>query len=148
MEIRGALLDEVEAIVDIGKRGHAASENAAFEFEEDRAKLMVASCVVNRGTCALVAVEGDKIVGFLLGKEEQYPYIKMRYATDLAIYAEAPGAGRKLIAAFEKWAFEQRKVHQMILAVSHGGKSAKSTEALYGRLGYTHVGGLFTKGRA
>ncbi len=148
MEIRVALLDECEAIVEIGKRGHAASDNSVFAFEEDRARLLVAQCVVGRQTCALVAVVDDRIVGFLLGKEEQYPYIKMRYATDLAIYAEAPGAGRRLIAAFEKWAFEQRKVHQMILAVSHGGKSAKATDSLYKRLGYKHVGGLFTKGRA
>lgn len=146
IEVRRALLDEVEAIVEIGKRGHADSENRRYEFDEGRARLLVASCVCNRRTIALVAVdESKRIVGFLLGKEDDYLYCKMRYATDIAIYSEAPGAGRKLIERFEKWAFEDRKADQMILAVSHGGKSAKSTGALYSRMGYGHVGGLFTK---
>lgn len=147
MEIRKALLDDVEALIEIGRRGHADSENAHYAFDEPRAKLLAAQCVVAARLCAFVAVEDGKIVGFLLGQCEQYPYVKMTYATDLAIYSEKPGAGRKLIERFRQWAFEERKVDQIILAVSHGGKSAQHTAALYRRLGFEHVGGLFTQGR-
>jgi hypothetical protein len=147
VEVRRALLDEIEAIVEIGKRGHADSENRRYEFDEGRAKLLVAHCVTSKRAIALVAIQDARIVGFLLGKEDEYGYIAMRYATDLAVYSEVPGAGRKLIERFQKWAFDDRKVDQMILAVSHGGKSAKATGALYNRLGYQHVGGLFTKQR-
>jgi len=147
MIIRKALMEDVEALIEIGKRGHEASDNRAYEFDELRGKLFIASCICNKGTCAFVAEVDGKIVGFIYGKEEQYPYVKMRYATDLAIYSEAPGAGRALIDRFTKWAFEDRKVEQLILAVSHGGKSAQGVTALYHRLGFELVGGLFTKQR-
>ncbi len=147
MEIRKAVLDDVEALIEIGKRGHADSENAKYDFDEGRAKLLAAQCVVANRLCAFVAVVDGKIVGFLLGQMETYPYIKMTYSTDLALYSEHPGAGRKLIERFKVWAFEERKVDQIILAVSHGGKSASHAAALYRRLGYEHVGGLFTMSR-
>lgn len=140
-------MGEVEAVVELGRRGHAASEHSRYEFDEMRAKLFVANCAVNKASCAFIAEHEGKIVGMLLGKSEEYPYCKMTYATDLAIYSEAPGAGRKLIERFEQWAFQERKVSQLILAVSHGGKSTNGVSALYKRLGYEHVGGLFTKQR-
>lgn len=147
MEIRAATFEDIMPIIEIGKRGHAASENARYPFNEERTKLLLAQLIVGKKTCLLVAVEGTKIVGFLMGQEEEYVYCDLRYATDIAVYAEAVGAGRKLLDRFEKWAFEERKVDQLLLGVSHGGASAKQTESLYRRRGFAHVGGIFTKQR-
>ena len=147
MLIRAALMDEIEAIIELGKRGHVASENAQYEFDEGKTKLLLATLIAGKRTCVFVAVEGDKIVGLLLGQEDSYPYCKMRYATDISLYAEVPGSGRKLLKKFEEWAFEERKVDQLIMGVSYGGKSVKSASSLYSKLGFEPVGGIYTKQR-
>lgn len=147
IEIRRGTFDDIPGIIAIGKRGHAASENARYPFNEGKTKLLLAQLIIGKQTCIFVAVKDEAIVGFLLGQEETYVYCDLRYATDIAVYAEAVGAGRKLLDAFEHWAFVDRKVDQLLLGVSHGGASAQRTESLYRRRGYTHVGGIFTKQR-
>ncbi len=147
MEIRAAEMGDIEAIVEIGKRGHAASANAAYKFDEMKTKILCASLIVGKKTCLFVAKADDVIVGILLGQEDEYGYCRLRYATDIAVYSETPGAGRALMRRFEKWAFEERKVDQLLLGVSHGGKSTKQTESLYRRAGFSHVGGIYTKQR-
>lgn len=148
MEIRKATLDDVEAVVALGERGHSKSSNARFAFSGMRARVLVATCVCRRNMAAFVACKDAKIVGFILGHSEEYPYIAMRYATDFALYAESPGAGRKLVDRFTQWAFDEAGADQMILGVIYGGRSEKGATALYKRLGFDHVGGMFTKQRS
>jgi len=145
---REARIEDLDAMIELGKRGHAKSANAMYKFDEPRAKLLGLSCILDKNKCALVAVGNETvIVGVLLGIEQEYSYIKMTYATDLAVYAEAPGGGRLLLQAFTKWALEDRKVDQLLMGVSFGGKSARAANALYTRMGFTQDGGLFTKNR-
>ncbi len=147
MEILAAEMGDIEAIVEIGKRGHAASANARYAFDEMKTKILCATLIAGKATCLFISRDKGKITGILLGQEDTYGYCKLRYATDIAIYSETPGAGRALMRRFEKWAFEERKVDQLLLGVSHGGKSARGTEAMYRRMGYEHVGGIFTRNR-
>lgn len=147
MEILAAEMGDIEAIVEIGKRGHAASANARYAYDEMKTKILCATLIAGKATCLFIAKVNGKVVGILLGQEDTYGYCKLRYATDIAVYSETPGAGRALMRRFEKWAFEERKVDQLLLGVSHGGKSTKATESLYRRAGFAHVGGIFTKQR-
>jgi ribosomal protein S18 acetylase RimI-like enzyme len=147
MLIRRATFDDVPALIEIGKRGHAASDNARYHFNESKAKLLLAQLITGKQTCIFVAESGAKIVGFLMGQEEQYVYCDLRYATDIAMYAEEVGAGKKLLDRFTSWAFDERKVDQLLMGVSHRAASSKRTEALYRRRGFEHVGGIFTKQR-
>lgn len=147
MEIREATFDDVPEIIEIGKRGHAASDNARFKFNEAKAKLLCAQLIVGKTTCLFVAVDNGKIVGILLGQTEEYVYCNMRYATDIALYAEAPGAGRALLKRFEKWAFDEKKVDQLLMGVSFKAGQNRQAEAMYRRRGFAHVGGIFTKNR-
>ena len=148
MEVRAATFEDIPSIIEIGKRGHAASENGGYPFNEGKTKLLLAQLIVGKKTCLFVAVKAGIIAGFLMGQEEEYVYCDLRYATDIAVYAEAVGAGRLLLDRFETWAFDERKVDQLLLGVSHGGASAKRTESLYHRRGFDHVGGIFTKQRS
>jgi len=144
IEIRRATLDDVDAIVAIGQRAHSLSANAKYPFAEGRAKILIASCVCRHEMCAIIASIDTKVVGFLLGHADRYPYIDMQFATDLAIVSEVPGAGRKLLKAFEAWAFGVVGVDQIILGAVYGGRDST---ALYTRIGFKHVGGMFTKNR-
>jgi hypothetical protein len=146
--VRKATFGDIPAILELGKTGHAQSENAQYEFDEQGARLLVASCVSQKALCAFVAEQDGRIVGFLLGQEDRLPYLKMRYATDLVLYAAHPGAGRRLVEVFTDWGLGQRKVDQMMLGVSFGGRSKTKAESFYTRLGFKPVGGIFIKNRS
>lgn len=145
VEIRAALMDDIESVVELGKRGHALSRNAKYAFDEPGAKLLMAQCICNKRMCAFVAVDGDKIVGVLLGLDDTLPYLKLRIASDIVTYAESPGAGRQLLKRFTTWAFDERRVDQMLLGVTSG--NVTSTTAIYKRLGFEPVGAMFTRNR-
>lgn len=148
MIVRKATFADIPAMLEIGRRAHEASENADFPFDESGAKLLGAATMTQSGMCAFVAVEGEKIVGVLLGQTDKIPYAKLKYATDIVFYAAKPGAGRALMERFTHWALEERRVDQMLLGVSFGGKSARSANAFYKRMGFATVGGLFIRNRS
>jgi ribosomal protein S18 acetylase RimI-like enzyme len=148
MEIRRAKIEDIENIVALGERGHSRSSSADFDFSGMRARILVAACVSRRNMCAFVALVNGNVVGFVLGHSDEFPYIAMRYATDLAIYSEVPGAGRKLIERFTSWAFDEAGADKVILSVIYGGRSERGATALYKRLGFEHAGGMFTKTRS
>ena len=143
IEIRRATLDDVDAIVALGQFAHYLSANAQYPYASGRARILVASCICRGNMVALVAVRDGEIVGFLLGHRDSHTYMDMDYATDLAFVSQSPGAGRKLLKVFEDWAFSQN-VDQIVLGVVNGGKDLKP---LYERMGFQHVGGMFTKNR-
>lgn len=146
--IRSALMDDIEAICELGKRGHDKSEFAALAYDEGSVKLLIANCIVRKTLCAYIAESDGKIVGVILGQEDKHPFVKMQFATDIALYSESPGAGRKLLERFKVWALEERKVDRLMMAVSSGEKSIKSTAAMYTRLGFKHIGCFFTMDRS
>ena len=147
VEVRAAKMDDIEAMVALGKIGHARSALSKYEYDEGKSKLLAARLICTRRACVLVAEANGKIVGFLLGLAEDHFYAKMSYASDVVTYADTPGSGIRLLRAFEKWAFEERKVDQLMMGVTFGGDEADRTASLYRRLGFTAVGGIFTKNR-
>lgn len=151
--VRKATFDDIPWMISVGRVAHSQSENARYAFDEPSARQLGAAAITMKTMCAFVA-ETDKrspldgnVVGILIGHEDKLPYAKVRFATDIVFYAIEPGAGRALMDRFTTWAFEERRVDQMLLGVSFGGKSARSATALYRRKGFTPVGGLFVKNR-
>ena len=145
--IRKAEFRDIPGMLALAKRGHAKSEYARLEFDEAGARLLGAQCISGKSLCAFVAESDGQIVGLLLGSEESFGYLKARFATDLAFYCEHPGKGMRLMKRFLKWALEERKVDQVLLNVSFGGKSAEAAPSLYKRIGFRHVGGMFVMDR-
>jgi hypothetical protein len=64
-------------------------------------------------------------------------------ATDLAFYAERPGAGLALLRAFIRWAWNLPAVVEVTMAQSAGIDSDRMA-AVYKRAGMSRVGGMFT----
>lgn len=148
MEIRRAAFADIPTMIEIGRRAHEASENHIYKFDEPSARLLGAAAITQKTLCAFVAEHEGSIVGIVVGQEDKLPYAKVRFATDIVLYAEKPGVGRKLMDRFTQWAFEERKVDQMLLGVSFGGKSARSANAFYKRMGFSPTGGLFVRNRS
>jgi len=130
-------------MIELGRRGHTRSENAHLEFNEAGANIMGVQCLSLPTRCAFVVEVDHRIVGLLIGVEQGFGYLNARYATDVVLYADFPGAGRALLRRFIAWAFDERGVDQVMMGVSFGGKSARSTGAFYRRCGFRHTGGMF-----
>lgn len=130
-------------MVELGQRGHAKSSLAQYKFDPDGARLVGAACIASKDRCAFVAEANGKIVGVLLGCEQNYEYVKAKLATDLVYFAELPGAGAKLMRRFIDWALEERRVQQVLLSETFGGRAPEKSHAFYRRLGASHVGGMY-----
>jgi GNAT superfamily N-acetyltransferase len=141
--VRKATFEDVPAMVELGRRGHAKSDMAHHRFDEPGARLMGAACIADRERCAFVAEAAGKVVGVVLGVDQAFDYMKARYATDLLVYAELPGAGAKLLQRFIAWALEERRVARVMLAESYGGRDPAKAEGFYKRLGAKRIGGFF-----
>lgn len=147
MEVRGATVADLESMIEYGRTWHAHSLNARYKYEDDQARMLGVACIMDKNKCAFVAVRNGSIVGILLGMQQKFPYARMQFATDLAFHTTTRGAGRKLLARFEHWAMEERKVDQILLGVMLGGRAGDAADALYARAGFTRTGGLFIKQR-
>ena len=146
-QVRSADFGDFEAMLELAHRGHAASENARYKFDAQAAIILAGQCILEDSLCAFVATSDKEVVGLLLGQEQKYPYLKMRYATDLVLYAEHPGAGRSLVERFKRWAFDERKVDQVLMGVSYGGHKANVVSRMYERMGFREVGGMHVLNR-
>lgn len=140
--IRRITGDDIDAVVEFGRRGHDRSAHARFEYDVDKAKLLVAKLAWMRDGIALMAEHDGEVTGVLLGHVTTPTFVRARVATDIAFYAEHPGDGRELLKAFEKWARE-READEILIGVSFGGRRS---DKYYERKGYTTVGGVYIKG--
>lgn len=147
MKVRPAVFSDIPEMLVFGRAAHARSDGAHLEFDEDGARLLGAQCITTKRLCAFVAEDGGKIVGILLGQVQDYPYLKAQFATDVAFVSARFGAGRILLQRFIVWAFEERRVAQVMLGVSFGGKSAQSV-AFFKRMGFKRTGGIFVMNRS
>lgn len=143
MIVRNATFADVEAMLVLGRLGHAGSELSQFAFDEVGAKYAAAVSMADPARCAFVAEHSGSVVGVLLGMEEPYAYLHARYATDLLVFANAPGAGALLMRRFIEWAFEQRKVDRVLLGDTYGSRDPDRASGWYELLGARRVGGTY-----
>lgn len=138
MTIRHATADDLDALVALGERFHAASPFATVAaYEPDAVRALVAEAM--RVGVVLVAAEDGAIVGGLMGVR-QGPWFapSAPCAVELAWWVDEPArgtAGVRLYRAFEVWAREQGVSAVVMSDLVVNGEP--STGALFDRLGYT-----------
>lgn len=147
--VRKAIPADLDAMIALGKRAHAASRYAGIKIDELTAKTNAVYMMANKQQCVFVAYEGEKLVGMLLGVTVPWFFSREPYATDVMTYAERVTAGRMLIRRFVKWALEERKVGGIEVSTSFGGTEQQRarTEKLYRALGFEPVGSYFAMRR-
>jgi hypothetical protein len=147
--IRRATVNDLDAMLMLGRRAHAASRYRDIKIDELQAKTNLLAMMHNRAQCVFLAFEGERLVGLLLGIEVPWFFSREPYATDLMTYAVRVGAGRALIRRFKKWAFEERKLPGIELSTSFGGTEEQRarTEGLYRAMGFEPVGSYFAMRR-
>ncbi len=145
MIVRKGNFADIGEILVMAKRAHAKSENAHLRFDEPGAKLLAANCMTTKSACLFVAVADDRIAGLIAGLEQEFGYLQASYAIDIATFAESAEAARALVERFETWAFGERRVAQIMLGITFGGRHARAMGHLYSRSGFKTAGGIYTK---
>lgn len=132
----------------LAKTMHAESEYGDLPFDAN--KLTTIAVNANRPGSkwiCIIATDDNEVVGFLLGFIATFPFCDVRAAHDHGVYVREDMRGKmigsRMITAFERVARDKGCV-RVYLGVATG-ITPERTLKLYGRLGYTSVGGMTMK---
>lgn len=151
MNIRFAKLDDVSDIVEVGRRLHAETRFAAYDFNAERVAENLRGVIEigqnGKGThCFFVAEDSHgKSVGALIGCIERHFFSDQPVATVIQ-YGVIPekrmgGTGLRLLTAFRNWA-KNRDAFELSVGVNSGVDMAK-TDRLLRKLGFQQTGGNY-----
>jgi GNAT superfamily N-acetyltransferase len=150
MAIRFATVDDIPALVALGKRMHAITRFRTFAFDEERVAQALRAAL-EKGTqryVCFVAEDGDKqIAGALLAVLERHIFSEQLTASvmhyDVLPERRMGGYGLRLMKAFEQWAR-----NRAVAEISFGINSGEGFEQVGGfarRIGFAAVGENFVK---
>lgn len=151
--VRNATLFDVEALHVLGQR--LAEESPRYSpagmYNRDKAealfKHLVGTLLVPGVGGAFVALEGDSIVGVLLGYVAEHVFSNVKFASDYVFYVAPEARGgthaADLLRAFEQWA-EANGAVEIIPGVSSQ-INPEGVRKFYTRRGYRHYGYAFVK---
>jgi GNAT superfamily N-acetyltransferase len=146
MIVRPGRHEDVEHILDLGAQMHEEGAYAFLPFDREKVRQLILEMIGDPETqCVLVAEEGGRPVGGLLGYLDGYFFCDEKLACDLVLFIERPHRGgtaaARLIRAFRQWATE-RGARELCLAISTG-VEADRIGRLYERMGLRRVGGVY-----
>lgn len=153
MAIRFATVDDIPALVALGKRMHAITRFRVFRYDEERVTKALRSAFgvgKDRYVC-FVAEDGEKqVTGVLLAVLERHIFTDQVTASimhyDVLPERRMGGYGLRLIRAMEQWA-ANRKVAEISFGINSG-DNFERVGAFARRIGFTCVGGNFVKALA
>jgi len=149
MKIRFAKMEDVPALVELGRAIHAVTRFKQFEFKPERVVGNLTAVIQDkRGIyCFLVAEDASgKAVGGLVGCLERHVFSDQMVAT-LVHYDVLPekrmgGAGLRLLTAFRRWA-ENRGAFELSAGISSG-TDLNKMDRFMRRLGFELTGGNYS----
>lgn len=138
---------DIEEIVDLGDDLHNEGALSDLAYCKDTTWDFIASVISMKDTFHVCACVDHRIVGFMAGRIDQYPFGRGSIARDYVIYVIPEMRGTmifaKMIQRYKEWA-ESMKADKVMLGQSSGIQVAE-TFSLYERLGFQCVGGFFLK---
>ncbi len=151
MNIRFATLDDIQACVDGGRRMHAITRFATYDYNAERVeqnfKAIIETGQDGKGThCFFVAEDSQgEIIGALIGCVESH-FFSDRLVASVIHYDVLPekrmgGAGFRLLTAFRKWA-ENRDAVELSAGVNSG-VDLDRMDKFFRRLGFRMTGGNY-----
>ena len=151
MKIRFATDNDVPACVECGRRMHAITRFAIYDFNAERVAQNLRSVVESgqngKGTHCFFVVEDDQkqIIGALIGCVERHFFSDQIVASvihyDVLPEKRMSGSGLKLLTAFRKWA-ENRGAFELSVGINSGVQLDKMHRFLM-RLGFEQTGGNY-----
>lgn len=147
MTIRAATINDLDALVALGKQMHAESTRfGELVFDEQKVRALLADLLSRDSGFALVSQEADgQIVGGFAGYMTEHWYSTDQVAADLALFVRMDRRGgiaaARMVKAFIYWA-QDRGAKQITLGISTGIK-VEQTAQLYRSLGLKQFGYCF-----
>ena len=148
MKIRFATVADVPALTALGRRAHAQTRYAAYDYDEIRVADNLAGIIEigqnGKGTHCLLLAENDRgdIAGVLIGLIERQLFSDLPVANVLVYYVlpdkRMTGAGFRLITAFRKWA-ENRSAFEICVCVTSAAH-VQRTDRFLTRIGFQRMG--------
>ncbi len=149
MLIRDAKLEDVPALVQLGKLAHNESPRYAhIKFDANAAADTTASLLQNQWALVLVAELDGEIVGCMAGMVMPYFFSRDYYGSDFFFYVAEGSRGRaagvRLLARWDEILRADGRVVESSLGISSEIATDRTVE-LYERLGYRKAGHLMVK---
>lgn len=141
--IRRGTPKDLPAIIEMGHRLCDRTPQAHVKRDRESIAQTIGSCMASGLGCVFVAEHEGKLTGVIVGMAQQYWFSRQRQAVDLMFVSERPGDGMRLLRAFIDWAWKVPGVVEVAGAQSSGIDIERTVE-LYERLGFKHVGGVFS----
>ncbi len=151
MKIRFATANDIPACIEVGRRMHALTRFAAYDYNAERVGQNLHAVIETgqnaNGTHCFFVAEDDsaRIVGALIGCVERHFFSDLRVASvihyDVLPERRMSGAGFKLLTAFRAWA-ENREVFELSVGINSGVELDKMNRFLT-RLGFRQTGGNY-----
>jgi len=138
MEVRRATVSDMALMVDYISEYHKDSNLSDIPLERRTLVKVLEHYIGAKDCTALIAVDGDKMHGILVGGLEPFFFNSKRaYATDVMFMSK--GGGPQLWRKFKEWAFAMG-ADRMIMGVSSGDPRACQ---LLEALGMESTGGMY-----
>jgi L-amino acid N-acyltransferase YncA len=150
MKIRVATMDDIPALLELGRSIHATTRFRLFKYSPARVADNLAAVIQDkRGIyCFLVAEDARGVaVGVLVGCLERHIFSDEQLVATLIHYDVLPekrmgGAGLRLLSAFRQWA-ENRGAFELNAGISSGTDLARMDRFMR-RLGFEQTGGNYS----
>lgn len=152
MKIRFATLNDIPACIEGGRRMHAATRFAAYDYNAERVaknlRAVIETGQNGKGThCFFVAEDSQgQIIGALIGCIERHFFSDLTVASvihyDVLPEKRMGGAGLRLLTVFRKWA-ENRGVFELSVGMNSGTDIERMDKFLK-RLGFQLTGGNYS----
>jgi GNAT superfamily N-acetyltransferase len=152
MKIRFATLDDVPVCVETGRRFHAMTRFAAYDYNPERVaqnfRAVIEAGQNGKGTHCFLLAEGSQgqPIGGLIGCVERHFFSDQLVASiihyDVLPEKRMSGAGLKLLMAFRKWA-ENRGAFELSAGVNSG-IAIDKMDSFLKRLGFRLTGGNYS----
>lgn len=149
MKVREASADDLPALIALGRIMHAeapALRHATFSEEKVRAALTYA---LEHG-CVIVHEGASGIDGGYVALLIERWFSTDRYVTDVALFVRPDVRGGmiayRLVSAFIEWCASRGIAPQDVVVGISTGVNAEETGALYERLGFVRIGGIYQLG--
>lgn len=141
---------DVEELTRLGVINHLESRfGKIVPVDEASIQKLIFNVLSNEDDyIGIVALDGDKIVGYMVGFITNYSFNENAYyAADEMVYVipEYRGklVGKRILKAFQEWAESKGCLEAVIGTISE--IATERTKKLYSKLGFTEVGSLFRK---
>ena len=148
MKVRFATVDDLPALIDLGRRIHAESRFRGFSYDPSKL-LQTGQRVLNSTTgthcCFVAEASTGKLAGVFVGCVEEYFFSRDRIANSILIFVDPAyrggAAALKLIHAFRTWALNRQAIEVSISIAS--GVTIDRTDRFLKRIGLKLTGGNY-----